>query len=254
MILVLAGTSEGRQAALELQKSGCPVLASVTSPYGKQLMNASGVTAVRQGALQLQDLMALLQDQGCRLIVDATHPYAVVISTYAIKAAEILGLEYVRLERPAEDLPEDVKTISDLEELSRCLYPGCRLMSTIGSKYLPRILEISRASQADLIARFLPSSQVLASCESLGLSPGQVVAMKGPFSLEMNQALFRHYSIDMVLSKESGSEGGFREKYEAARGMSIPMVVWTRPRLEYPRVVNSLTELNDFIKSRKGCL
>lgn len=254
MILVLAGTSEGREAAWRLQQSGHEILASVTSPYGKELMNASGVRSVRQGALEMPELLALLHEGSYKMIVDATHPYAAVISRLAMEAARILDIEYVRLERPTQSLPEDVLAIQNLEELPRCLYPGCRLMSTIGSKYLAKLLKLGRASQAHLIARFLPSSQVLAECESLGMSPEQVVAMKGPFSLEMNRALLNHYRIDLLLSKESGSEGGFQEKYAAARELSIPMVVWVRPGLEYPRVVNNLEELEQYIKTRKGCL
>ena len=45
--------------------------------------------------------------------------------------------------------------------------------------------------------------------------------MKGPFSLEMNRAVFRQYQVDLVLSKESGAAGGFTEKYLAARELSI---------------------------------
>lgn len=86
------------------------------------------------------------------------------------------------------------------------------------------------------------------------MSPEQIVALKGPFSLEMNRALLKDYRIDLVLSKESGSEGGFKEKYEAAREMSIPLVVWTRPEGTYPKLVNSIAELVKYISTRKGCL
>lgn len=254
MILVLAGTSEGREAALRLQQSGYEILASVTSSYGRDLLMGSGVGAVRQGALEMPELLELLRKASCKMIVDATHPYAAVISQFSMEAAGILNIDYVRLERPAEILPKDVLAIQRLEELAHYLYPGCRLMSTIGSKFLPQLLELSKTKQAHLIARFLPSSGVLAVCESLGMSPEQIVAMKGPFSLEMNQALLKHYRINLVLSKESGAEGGFREKYAAARAMSIPMVVWTRPSMEYPRVVENLEELEQYIKTRKGCL
>lgn len=254
MILVLAGTSEGRQAALALQENGYKILASVTSSYGRELMLQCGVKPVRQGQLDMPALMDLLYQGGFKLIVDATHPYAAVISTYALQAARLLGIEYLRLERPAEDIPEDVVLIDSLDKLADWLYPGCRVMSTIGSKHLPQLWELCQACQAHLIARFMPSSQVMLRCESLGIPPGQIIAMKGPFSLEINRAVFRQYQVDLVLSKESGAAGGFTEKYLAARELAIPLVVWSRPQMHYPRVFSSTAELLDYIKTTKGCL
>lgn len=255
MILVLAGTIEGRRAALALQENGCPLLASVTSPYGRDLMLQCGVKRVRQGELELPAMLSLLREGGFEMIVDATHPYAATVSRYAMEASRVLGIAYLRLERPAGTLPRDdlLRCIDSLEQLPRFLYPGCRMMSTVGSKNLPRLLELSAASRAELIARFLPSSGVMQSCEELGLPPEHIIAMKGPFSVEMNRALFKKYRIDVVLSKESGTEGGFAEKHQAARELSIPMVVWTRPRLDYPMVFNSVAALLSHIKQVKGC-
>ena len=254
MILVLAGTSEGRQAALALQDNGYKILVSVTSSYGRELMLKSGVKPVRQGDLEMPALLDLLREGGFDMIVDATHPYATAISVYAMEAARLLGIDYLRLERPATALPEDVDVIDSLEKLPDWLYPGCRVMSTIGSKHLPLLWELATASQAQLIARFLPSSQVVQSCEYLGMSPEQMIAMKGPFSVDRNRALFEKYRVHLVLSKESGAEGGFAEKYLAARELSIPLLVWNRPHLDYPRVFNRMPELVEYIKTTKGCL
>lgn len=213
-----------------------------------------GVKPVRQGNLEMPALLGLLRKGAFELIVDATHPYATAISTYALEAARLLDIDYLRLERPAAELPQDVAVIDSLDKLADWLYPGCRVMSTIGSKHLPQLWELTKASQAHLIARFMPSSQVMLRCESLGMSPEQMIAMKGPFSLEMNRALFKKYQVDLVLSKESGSAGGFTEKYLAARELSIPFVVWTRPQMHYPQVFNSTAELVDYIKTTKGCV
>lgn len=255
MILVLAGTIEGRRAAMALQENGFPLLASVTSPYGRDLMLESGVKQVRQGALQLPDLLSLLQEGGFGMVVDATHPYAATISRHGMEAARLMDLPYLRLERPLSPLPEDdlIRTIESLEQLPGILYPGCRMMSTIGSKNLPLLLELTDASRAVLIARFLPSGRVMQSCEQMGLPPEQVIAMKGPFSAEMNRALFIKYAINMVLTKESGLEGGFMEKLQAARELAIPLVVWTRPDLDYPIVFDSVDRLLRYIKEMKGC-
>ena len=242
MILVLAGTVEGRQLALALQGEGHQLVASVCTPYGRDLMLKSGVKQVRQGALEFQELFALLKKGGFRLIVDATHPYAVTISRYSMVAAQRLGIPYLRLERAFQVLPQDdlICCIDTLEQLPAFLYPGCRILSTIGSKNLARLAELTAVKKAELVARVLPASQLIQKCEEIGLAPGNIIAMKGPFSMEMNRVLYKKYRIEVVLSKESGLEGGFMEKLQAAQELSIPMVVLTRPKLDYPLVCSSI--------------
>lgn len=255
MILVLAGTIEGRQIVMALQNDGWPVLASVTSQYGTALLERDGALRIRQGALDYEHLLGLLHQHPFQYIVDATHPFAEEISRNAIQAAAATGIEYLRLERTGEELPQGawIQTIHKLEDLALYLRPGQRIFSTIGSKNLARLVAITTAAKSELIVRVLPSSQVLQACEDLGLRPDQIIAMKGPFSTAVNKALFRKYHVDMVISKDSGNAGGFEEKLQAAEECGIPMVVWTRPKLEYPRVFESVGDLAGYINQKKEC-
>lgn len=256
MILVLAGTIEGRETVKALQHAGWPVLASVTSRYGTELLERDGALSIRQGELDYEHLLVLLHQHPFQYIVDATHPFAEEISRNAMQAAAETGIEYLRLERPAKEFPGGawIQKIHELEDLVRYLRPGQRIFSTIGSKHLARLVEVTTSCKSELIVRVLPSSQVLQTCEDLGLKPDQIIAMKGPFSTDVNKALLRKYHVDMVLTKDSGNAGGFEEKLQAAEECGTPMVVWVRPKLEYPRVFDSVGDLAVYINQKKECL
>ena len=58
--------------------------------------------------------------------------------------------------------------------------------------------------------------------------------MQGPFSLELNQALYRAFQAEVVVMKNSGNSGGCEEKIDAAAALGLEVVLVDRPRLAYP--------------------
>jgi precorrin-6A/cobalt-precorrin-6A reductase len=255
MIIVLAGTSEGREITGLLLEAGWPVLASVTSEFGEVLLQKQGILNIVKGVLQKESLVALIKNNHVKFLVDATHPFAAAISRKAMEAAHDTRIEYLRLERKAGSLPDDplVIPIRALEELEDHLSKGKRVFSTLGSKNIPIIMPIIRRKNAELIVRVLPSSTVLKSCEDLGLNPGQIIAMQGPFSRILNMELFKQYKAEIIISKDSGPAGGLDAKIEAAREMEIPILVWARPELSYPQVFHSSGSLLEYIKESRRC-
>ena len=63
----------------------------------------------------------------------------------------------------------------------------------------------------------------------LGLGYKQILALQGPFSKALNLAMIKQYKIDIMVTKESGLEGGVEEKALAAREAGIELVVIRRP-------------------------
>ena len=60
----------------------------------------------------------------------------------------------------------------------------------------------------------------------LGFEGRHLIAMQGPFSVEMNLALLKQTESVWFVTKESGAAGGFEEKLEAARlAHAVPVIV-----------------------------
>ena len=236
MIFCIAGTGDGRTLALRLHKEHGPVLASVVSEYGEKLAQEAELPVV-QTALDQVGMETFLQEQGVRLVVDASHPYADNVSRNAIAACSNLAVPYVRYERPACALPNYAKlhVAEDYEAAARLAASlGEVIFLTTGSRQLGIFRAEPFLKNKRLVARVLPEVSVLEQCRSLGFLPKDIVAMQGPFSLELNQALYRAFQAEVVVMKNSGNSGGCEEKIDAAAALGLEVVLVDRPRLAYP--------------------
>ena len=55
-------------------------------------------------------------------------------------------------------------------------------------------------------------------CVKMGIKSSNILALQGPFSLELNKAIFNQYHIDVVVTKDSGKTGGVPEKNSGCNG------------------------------------
>lgn len=258
MILIFGGTSDSLNIATALEAAGYNYLLSVATTYGKLLATkkvsesyAVEDSKILEGRLDQEAMKQLIIDKQIKLILDATHPYAIEVSKNAMAVAQEMGLSYIRYERPS--LLESVQ--GDYVHIVKDVKEACQVANTLGqnvflgtgSKTLGAF--VAGLKDKKIIARVLPTSEVIKECEALGLSPENIVGMKGPFSEEINVALYKHYEIDCMITKESGAEGGFLEKVEACIHQGIHVVVIKREQLDYPKVASSIDVLLEALGS-----
>ena len=80
------------------------------------------------------------------------------------------------------------------------------------------------------VANGKPAPDVyLYACEMLGIPHRNIVAMQGPFTVELNVATIRQYGGRYVVTKDGGGPGGFPEKAQAARETGAQLIVLRRP-------------------------
>jgi precorrin-6x reductase len=234
MMLVLAGTRDGRDLAAALVAAGWQVLASAATPYGAELLRtATPGLVVREGRLDRAALEELLRSGQVQGLLDATHPFAVEVSRLAREAALNCGVPYLRWERPPAALPDSplVHVVSDWPEAAEQLAAlGARqVFLAVGVKPLSAIINHPALAGCRFTVRVLPVSESLDTCRRLGLSPGQIVAFQGPGTVRLNEALLEACDAEAFVVKESGGEGGTAEKVRAALNLNIPVVVVGRP-------------------------
>ncbi len=56
-----------------------------------------------------------------------------------------------------------------------------------------------------------------------------IIAMQGPFSAALNEAMFRECKAEILVTKISGKNGGFYEKITAARKCGMRVLAVTSP-------------------------
>ncbi|HJG96538.1 MAG TPA: cobalt-precorrin-6A reductase [Romboutsia timonensis] len=249
MILVLGGTSDSLEICDRINKyKNLPYILSVTTSYGEDLARKYAKNVIT-GKLAKEDMINFIEQNNINKIIDATHPYAIEVSKNAIQCATELNIDYIRYERKSliDSINYEnkyiVNSIEDACKIAR--EKGRNIFIGTGSKNLPQIVDF--IPDRNLIVRVLPTSDVILSCENLGLNADNIIAMKGPFNQSINEEFYKHYDIDIVITKESGTAGGFLEKVNACEALKIPVVIIAREKINYPIVVNDIDELEKLI-------
>lgn len=244
MIMILGGTAEARLLAAELSRRNYHILVTTATPYGGSLIKGSPQVEVVDRPLGPADLGRLILENQVDLVIDATHPYAAAITSTAVAVCRKLQVDYLRYRRPGTEIPRHplIHWCPGFPEAAvRATGLGKNIFLTTGSKNLGLFIPLARERRCRLVARVLPDPPVITSCLSLGLAPADLIAMQGPFSYQLNLALFREYQADVMVTKDSGQTGGADTKIAAALELNIPVVVVARP----PEPENPCPGLNE---------
>ncbi len=246
-ILIFGGTTEGRMLSEWLCEKNTDHELCIATEYGEQVLHDHPVAHVNMGRMDAVQIEAFMKENGTEVVADATHPYAKVVTDNIRQAAEAAGVRYLRLDRDktAESMAEVNKTESGknadpviaekhyFEDTAACVKAlantSGNILLTTGSKELSAYMA-EPAVRDRVIGRVLPGKESIEICENCGLPGKRIIAMQGPFSLEMNMAFIHMYDIKIMVTKLSGRTGGFFEKEEAAAKTGIPLYIIGRPQ------------------------
>ncbi|HIJ63953.1 MAG TPA: cobalt-precorrin-6A reductase [Rhodospirillaceae bacterium] len=219
-ILILGGTAEAAALARRLVDEGETV---ITSLAGRLPSPPSLAGQVRVGGFGGVDgLAAWLAENAITRVIDATHPFAAVISAHAAAACARLGLPLRRLERPVwRKHPGDRWHWADSLEMAARMAPGLgrRILLTVGAGSLA---PFTRFGGPFYLLR------LLAAPAPLAFPRYRVVIDRGPFVPADEMALMRRFAIDLLVSKASGG-AATEAKIIAARRLGLRVLLVGRP-------------------------
>ncbi|MBR3307602.1 MAG: precorrin-6A reductase [Lachnospiraceae bacterium] len=234
-LIIFSGTTEGRLLSDRLCAEGLHHIVSVASGYGSDMMREDPSREVHEGRMDAEEMCAFLKARGFTAeakLIDATHPYAVEVSRNIRAAAEKTGAEYIRVLRKSIEAGEEGVILYDSFRdwaAAADTFEGNILLTT-GSKELREYSEIvSEETLKRSYVRVLPSAESLSICSECGVDASHIIAMNGPFGTELNLAILKQYDIAHLVTKESGIQGGFEEKKEAAALYGAKLHVISRP-------------------------
>ena len=250
MLLFLAGTSDARALALTIKEAGYSILTTVVTENAGKEMQKVGLD-VFVGRLTHQDFVNIIQKQGFKAVVDASHPFAEEASKNALLGAKEAGIPYIRYERESQSyhhpkirLVENYDHAAELAAEKKGV-----IMLTTGSKTLEtftrRLLD---QPDTRVIARMLPRKDNMEKCEKLGFPQKDIVAIQGPFTKEFNSALYKQYGVTTMVTKESGKAGSVDEKLEAALELGIETIMIQRPKIQYGNAFSDFPSVLSHLK------
>lgn len=221
-ILILGGTAEARMLAERL--AGRSELDVTLSLAGRTAAPAPQPVPVRVGGFGgAAGLADYLLNERIDVLIDATHPYARVISANAAAAAHATHVPLVALRRPpwTAVAGDRWSEASDVSAALRALGEAPRrVFVTLGRSELALFNE---APQHHYLIRSVDPVD-----PPLALPHVTYVTDRGPFSEADDRALMTAHGIEVVIARNSGGEATYG-KIAAARALGVGVIMLRRP-------------------------
>lgn len=226
-ILIFAGTTEGRELSECLAATGIAHTLCVATDYGEVVLKEHPLVKVHRGRMNQEEIREYIKTGSFGAVVDATHPYAEVVTQNIKNAMQDMDIPYLRLKREnsVSSGYEKIQYFKDNVSCAKALEKiDGNILLTTGSKELSVFVEyIDRKER--LYVRVLPGIESLKLCMECGIVGKQILALQGPFTTQMNKAMLQQYEIKCLVTKASGNAGGYQEKLDAAERLGIPVFV-----------------------------
>lgn len=223
-ILLLGGSSEA--SALARRLAGDPRFRAVFSLAGRTRMPGPTPLPMRSGGFGgVAGLVRFLAAENVHLVLDATHPFAAVMSANAVRACEETGCRLLAVERPPwTEQPGDRWLRFPTAAAAAAALPPtpARVFSGLGRLELPAL---EAAPQHHYVVRLIDPPEIPPRLPSF-----EILLARGPFAVEDDIRLFRERAVTAVLAKNAGGDAAY-SKIAAARHLGLPVYLVDRPRI-----------------------
>ena len=234
-ILILGGTTEARRLAERLAERDD--LTVTISLAGRTTAPAAQAVPVRVGGFGGADGLArYLATERIDALIDATHPYAAVISRNAAAAAASARVPLLALRRPpwtprsGDRWTEVANTEAAVQVLGK---EPRRVFLTLGRN---EIGHFNGAPQHHYLVRSVEPVD-----PPLEVPHASYVTGRGPFTEAEDRTLLATHAIDVVVAKNSGGTATYG-KIAAARALDLEVILLRRPALPEVPTVETVAE------------
>jgi precorrin-6A/cobalt-precorrin-6A reductase len=239
--LILGGTTEARLLSESLAVDAR--FRALLSFAGRTQSLRAPETPHRVGGFGgSEGLARFLRDDGVDVLIDATHPFAAQISSNAVHAARATALPLLRVVRPAWQARAGDRfvLVASMAEAAQVLgTTPRRVFLSIGRL---EVAAFSAAPQHDYLIRAIDPFDP-------PLPNARVLCARGPFTVQAEHALFVQERIEVLVSKNAGSEAT-SAKLRAARALGLPVIMVDRPLLPCADEVSSLEDALTWLTQR----
>lgn len=253
MIGFVLGTSEGKEILSLVNEFTEDIVVSTATKYGGDLLKSFKTKYINTEPLDKEGFKELVRKFNINIFVDASHPYAKEVSNTVMDTCKENFIEYIRYERKSffrdMDIEEKVIKIKNYSDLKDALKEiDGAILNTTGSNNVNSIMDLNLNNR--IIHRILPSSVILKKLIDNGVDIGDIIAVKGPLGYHLNEGIIKEYDIKALITKDSGIEGGVREKIEAAFDNNVKVIVIERPQINYGTTFDDIKNLINYLRSK----
>lgn len=243
-ILLLGGTGEARELAMHLLPNH-EVIYSIAGIVRKTPLPCRVISGgfskqrsqdFRNGAI---GLFWHLKQERYDLVIDATHPYAVQISTNAALACQQAGILLWRYQRKpwVKTVQDDWQEFDTLDDIIAAL-----------ARYKNPFFTAGRSVFDKMDQRLAHQHWVIRTAGIYSVNKPGTTELKelGPYHLSQERELFLQHGIDVLVTKNSGGDAVVA-KLLAARELALPVYLLKRPIL--PTVNHCFTSMKALLSA-----
>lgn len=243
-VLILGGTADARALATAILDRW-PDRRVITSLAGRTAKPAKPMGEIVSGGFGgAEGLADFLRAEGIGALIDATHPFADIISNAAVDAAASAGLPRLHLTRPPWLFVQNAAmqhvcsidaAISALESNSR------RIFLAIGRKEVPEFRKLgSSANGRFFLLRFVDPSQNPPDFADFKVLTGR------PGGYDEERSILQQFAIDTVVAKNGGSDLS-RAKIDAALDLGLQVILIDPPAPPPPPHADNVAAAVDWL-------
>lgn len=224
MILIFGGTTEGRISIQTLEEAGKPFYYS-TKGDEQEVFLHNGIRL--QGAMDAGQAIAFCHRHDIRLIVDAAHPFATQLHHTLEQVSSETGIPVIRFERifPERD-EQHIIWCRDYDDAIQRIEAEniATLLVLTGVQTIGKLKPLWQNNKCYFRILDRDSSRRLA--REQGFPAERLFYYRQG---EDERILLQQLRPEAILTKESGTSGGFDEKVAAARQLGIRIFALCRP-------------------------
>jgi len=234
-VWILSGTSDGPVIANRLLKFNYSVFASVLTYRAGQSYIKNPKLHIITGKLNNKDeIINFIKKNKIKCVVDATHPFAQIISKNLNDACKEINAPLLVFER--ESLMNNANNfyyIDDLKDINKADLENKNILLAIGSRFLDDTANYYMNCKANVFTRILPTYESITKAFGSCIKNSNIAILEPSKSEDgiLEKKLCDFWEIDYVLCRESGSYS--QKNWERIiSGSKMKLFLIKRPKLK----------------------
>ncbi len=233
--LILGGTGDANQLADALARAR---IDAVYSYAGRTKIPLPHDLPTRIGGFGgAEGLADFIRREKITHVIDATHPFAAEMSRHAVTACMAANIPLIALERApwTREAADNWIDVADIDAAVAAMPAApTHVFLAIGRQHIAPF--VARPQHAYTL-RFVDAPD-----GALPLPNASVIVSRGPFTLDGELELMRSRGIEWIVARNSGGTGA-RAKIDAARKLSLPVIMIAPPELPERLRVESVDDV-----------
>jgi len=251
-VWILSGTSDGPVIANRLLKFNYSVFASVLTYRAGQSYIKNPKLHIITGKLNNKDeIINFIKKNKIKCVVDATHPFAQIISKNLNDACKEINAPLLVFERKSlMNNANNFYYIDDLKDINKADLENKNILLAIGSRFLDDTANYYMNCKANVFTRILPTYESITKAFGSCIKNSNIAILEPSKSEDgiLEKKLCDFWEIDYVLCRESGSYS--QKNWERIiSGSKMKLFLIKRPKLkkDYSYSFNQYENLIDHI-------